>query len=193
MSTQRKRVRTHNDKEKKQKHEYLHSPQDGSWFKHLGIAWYVLFVVFVCIYTSSKSRGWQGLQRFSNTAEFLDIFLWRQILVEVAATHELRIKDTTINHTATGLKRLGRKTEIIFETVGAFIRAVPASRFFAHSFFALVPAVPRRRIQTPTPLPCLPLPLHIPLKRSSDNATARPQPSPPALASQQRKNNNTVQ
>jgi len=114
------------------------------------------------------SRGWQGLQRFSNTAEFLDIFLWRQILVEVAATHELRIKDTTINHTATGLKRLGRKTEIIFETVGAFIRAVPASRFFAPSFFALVPAVPRRRIQTPTPLPCLPLPLHIPLKRASD-------------------------
>jgi len=87
---------THNDEEKKLKHEYLHSAQDGSCLKHLGIVWYILLVVFVCIYTNSKPRGRQGLQRFSNAAEFLDIFLWRQILAEVAATHELRIKDTTM-------------------------------------------------------------------------------------------------
>jgi len=49
---------THNDKEKKRKHEYLHSAQDRNYFK--------------------QPRGWQGLQRFSNTAEFLGIFLWRQ-------------------------------------------------------------------------------------------------------------------
>jgi len=54
-----------------------------------------LFVVFVCIDTSSKPRWWKGMQCFRDALELLDIFfrIWRQILAEVAATHELCIND----------------------------------------------------------------------------------------------------
>jgi len=90
---------------------------------------------------------------------------------------------------------------------GAFITAVPAGRFFAPSFFcscSCCASSPQSSTNASSLLAIASA--HTTEKviwytshrnntvdNTVDNAVARPQPSPPALASQQCKNNNTVQ